>query len=77
MLYGFLRSLDFIVLGKSFCFSSSEFAANFCWGEIGTLIFVVNRFSMDEHGSVHAGNPSVLDEGCTKIWSDPVRFAPS
>ena len=34
---------DFIVFGESFGSSSGEFAADFCWGEIGTLVFVVNQ----------------------------------
>ena len=32
--------------------------------------------NLDEHGSVHA-HSSVLNEDCTKTWSDPVRLIPS
>ena len=34
---------DFIVFGESFGSSSGEFSTDFCWGQIGPLVLVVNQ----------------------------------
>jgi hypothetical protein len=38
------------------------------------LVQQVEVRNLDEHGSVHQDNSSVLDEDCTKTWSDPVHL---